>query len=58
MNQSFFVLNQWLLRVHRLIQDEAFSFPYDVVIVLVIQSILDQLTVQVYTLPDRTIQNN
>jgi hypothetical protein len=56
MNQPISVLNQLLLIGHQLTLNEVFFFLYDVVIIQVIQSILDQSMVQVYTLLDRTIQ--
>jgi len=56
MNPSISVLNQLLLIGHQLILNEVFFFLYDVVIIQVIQSILDQSMVQVYMLLDRTIE--
>jgi hypothetical protein len=56
MNQAISVLNQLLLIGHQLTLNEVFFFLYDVVIIQVIQSILDQSMVQVYRLLDRTIE--
>jgi len=57
-HQTFFVLNLFLWIIDQLIQDEFFFDLYDVIIILVLPSIPDQLTVQVYKLLDHTINKN